>query len=199
MNNKNKSKRIIYLASQNKHKLEELSAMLGDGWQAHLASELGDLSWDETGNTFEANAKIKADVVRGHTNACVLADDSGLSVEALDGRPGIHSSRYAGEDGNDSANNVKLINDLKAMNALPAKAHFVCCLFIIDEEGNEYTYTGTCDGQIIKTPQGKNGFGYDPHFLIPDSGKTLAELPSNEKNKISHRKNAIKKWIKDWE
>ncbi len=191
------SKRIVYLATQNQHKLEELAAMLGDSWSVRPAFELGDISWDETGTTFEANAKIKALAVKEHTGACVLADDSGLEVEALDGKPGIYSSRFAGTESSDADNNTKLISDLKAIESLPSAARFVCCLYLIDEKGAESSFEGFCEGMIIENPRGEHGFGYDPHFMIPSLNKSLAELSADEKNEISHRRMAIRKFLSD--
>jgi len=187
-------KRIIYLASQNKHKQQELSDMLGSSWDVRLADELGEISWEETGKTFVENSKIKADALRKFTNECILADDSGLEVEILDNAPGIYSSRYSGADASDSQNNQHLIAELKKIKAFPAKARFVCCIYFVDEEGNESSFEGYCNGQIVEDAKGSYGFGYDPHFEIPELNKTMAELLPEEKNKISHRKNALAFW-----
>lgn len=147
----------------------------------------------EDGLTFEDNAKKKAKEIYKLFSVNTIADDSGLSVEQLDGKPGIFSSRYSGEDSNSEKNIDKLLNELK-MFSIPHKAKFICNAVFYD--GKKYlTATGELEGEIIYTPKGKNGFGYDPIFIPNGFDKTLAELSSTEKNRISHRAKAFVKLI----
>jgi XTP/dITP diphosphohydrolase len=186
----------LYLASNNLHKAEELGAMLAQAGQrvtVGLARELAPgIGWDESGDTFLANAKIKADTVRRHTREAVLADDSGLIVDALDGAPGVHSSRYAGKDGDDAANNAKLLRALAGLPADRRAARFVCTLYFIGADGETQSFSGKCEGSIAFAPQGLHGFGYDPLFLVASAGgRTMAELTAEEKNALSHRRRAF--------
>ncbi len=192
--------RTLYLASNNRHKLDELAAMLGPRFRVLLARDLDPAtSWDESGATFEANARIKAMVVRRQLearglSAAVLADDSGLEVLALGGAPGVISSRYAGKDGDDVANNRKLLKDLEGVPAARRAARFVCVLCFVDEEGVESYFRGTCEGRIVENTdaaRGEHGFGYDPLFLVGEGGRTLAEMTADEKNGVSHRRHAV--------
>jgi XTP/dITP diphosphohydrolase len=189
--------RVIYLATNNQHKLDELSAMLGPEFDVHLANELGDISWNETGETFAANALIKAQAVKSHTDQWVLADDSGLCVSAIGDVPGVHSSRFAGAGATDQQNNKKLIDMLSKNHSFPSPAKFVCTLALIDATGTPRTYTGECEGQIVEQPRGQSGFGYDPHFEIIESGKTLGEISAEEKNILSHRHQALELLLAD--
>ena len=188
--------RLLYLASNNKHKQEELSQMLGDSFEVKIASDLGNLDWIEDGETFIDNARIKATELRKHTDAAVLADDSGLSVEVLNGKPGVHSSRFAGDDATDTQNNQKLIEELSQRDAFPASAKFHCVLVFVNEQGEEHVFEGSCAGQIVEKAKGAHGFGYDPHFYLPQLEKTMAELPADQKNSLSHRKDAVAKFQK---
>lgn len=190
------SKEILYLASKNQHKLEELRAILGSSFDVRLCSELDPhIAWEETGSTFSENALIKARVVRSRTSCAVLADDSGLEVEALDGAPGIYSSRFGGVDGDDKRNNQKLLEELEKVDAAaPLSARFVCCLAYVSQEGQERIFEGYCHGEITKEARGQEGFGYDPHFVVQGTDRTLAEHGSEEKNAISHRKKALEKF-----
>lgn len=184
----------IVLATNNKHKAEELEALLapyvGDV-KIYTLKEIGyDKEIVENGNSFSQNAFIKANTVAGE-GIVALADDSGLCVDALDGRPGIFSARYAGT-GNDKDNNAKLLEELKSEPN--REASFVCALACIFPEStgiDPFVCTGVCRGEILLNERGNGGFGYDPLFCIDDLGKTLAELPQEEKNKISHRGNAV--------
>lgn len=121
----------------------------------------------------------------------VMADDSGLEVDALGGAPGVLSARYAGTHGDDAANNALLIKNLKGVPVEKRKARFVCEIALASPEGILFTVRGTVEGTIIDTPRGKGGFGYDPLFMFPPAGKTFGELPPEEKNKISHRSQAL--------
>ncbi len=182
----------LYLASHNRHKVEELGAMLGGRFRVLGAASLGPgVTWVESGDTFLANARIKADAVRRHTDEAVLADDSGLEVEALGGAPGVHSARYAGKDGDDQANNAKLLAAIRDLPDTALAARFVCTLYFLDEDGAGHAFTGACRGRLIRHPRGAHGFGYDPLFVVDGFGRTLAELAADEKNRVSHRRAAV--------
>jgi XTP/dITP diphosphohydrolase len=202
----NREPRVLYLATQNEHKVEEFQDMLGVDWDvrsaAQLEAESGQkISWDETGDSFEANARIKARTLRRLTRAAVLADDSGLAVDALNGAPGIYSSRYAGMPEStpraeaDAANTRKLLSALEKVPDADRTARFLCCLLFIDEGGQETVIEGSCEGRIARAPSGRGGFGYDPVFLVPGRGRTMAELTDAEKNMISHRAAAVGKFL----
>jgi XTP/dITP diphosphohydrolase len=145
----------------------------------------------EDGETFRDNACKKAETVLRHTGGIVLADDSGLEVDALGGEPGVHSARYAGEEASDSANNAKLLQNLAGVPAHKRTARF-CCAIAIAAPGQETSIVeGYCRGIIAGGPRGDGGFGYDPLFLVPAYDKTFAELPPDVKNEISHRSRAM--------
>ncbi|MEY4630085.1 MAG: hypothetical protein RIQ81_205 [Pseudomonadota bacterium] len=180
--------------------------MLGHLWEVRSARQLEQevgcsITWDETGQTFEENSRIKALALRRYTQAAVLADDSGLVVDALRGAPGIYSSRYAGTPKGtprteaDLANTMKLLKDIEGVPESSRAARFVCCLVFIDENGREQVFTGTCEGQIGRQPSGDHGFGYDPVFFLPSRGVSMAQLDEAEKNRISHRSMAIARFL----
>lgn len=147
---------------------------------------------EETGSSFEENALIKAKAVARFTGEVALADDSGLEVEALAGKPGIFSSRYAGPLSSDEDNNCKLLAELKNVPQGKRRASFVCVLALVTPQGKQIVVEGRCQGEIGFQPKGSRGFGYDPLFICRD-GKTLAELPPEIKNRISHRAQAAGK------
>lgn len=152
----------------------------------------------ETGSTFKENATIKAHAVMDRFKLPVIADDSGLQVDALYGQPGVYSARYAG-DHNDAANNAKLLSELGGVPKEKRTARFVSTLvFANPKNENDLVVEGEVKGLIGTLPQGDDGFGYDPLFFIPELGKTMAELTVDQKNQISHRGNAIKKLEKEW-
>lgn len=189
-------KRII-IATNNAHKADEISHVLGmDGLEFVTMKEAGVQSDpEEDADTFLGNARIKARAAHeasGH--AAVLADDSGLVVDALDGAPGVFSSRFAGEDGNDAANNALLLEKLEGVPDEERTARFVCTLVLIDEDGTEKVATGTVEGKIGYEERGEEGFGYDPLFYPDeyDGAMTFAEVPQAEKNLISHRARALR-------
>ncbi len=197
--------RILYLATQNEHKVLEFQALIGASWDvrsaAKLEAESGQkISWEETGKTFASNSRIKALVLRELTNAAVLADDSGLVVDALNGAPGIYSSRFADSPPGtprqiaDRANTDKLLAELSEVPDKQRTARFICCLVFIDELGHESVIEGTCEGRIARSPSGGHGFGYDPVFFVASHACTMAELPDAEKNRISHRAAAVAKF-----
>ncbi|MFB1052189.1 XTP/dITP diphosphatase [Paraliobacillus sp. JSM ZJ581] len=155
---------------------------------------------EETGTTFEENAILKAEAISELLNMPVLADDSGLEIDSLDGRPGVYSARYAGEDKDDTKNLHKVINEMEDVPDEKRTARFVCVLAVARPGEETITKRGTCEGKITHEPIGTNGFGYDPIFQPEDMEKTMAELSSAEKNAISHRGNALKKletWVKE--
>lgn len=178
----------LVVATNNEKKLDELHRIL-DGLDVQLVTmdELGLQSPVEDGETFEANALIKARAAAAATGLAALADDSGLEVDALGGEPGVHSSRYAGEQTDDLANNHKLIAELHAIPAAERTARFVCAAALVASDGREWTTRGTMEGRIIDEPRGANGFGYDPHFVSDGETRTNGELPPHEKDARSHR------------
>ena len=171
--------------------------MLGNNWVVKAISSLDtEITWDETGTTFESNAKIKVEALMAHCQDLILGDDSGLEVDALNGEPGVYSSRYAGADGDDAANNQKLIKELADTPDERRTARFRCCLCLLDESGEFHYFNGSCEGTIGHDLIGNEGFGYDPLFYPEGSSKTLAEYPAEEKNKISHRAKALQSFLK---
>ena len=147
----------------------------------------------EDGKTSEANALIKARAIANQFNQMVLADDSGLEVDALDGRPGVYSARYAGEGRNDEDNILKVLHELEGVPTDERGARFVCALAIVTPQGDEVVVRGTCEGRILTECLGTEGFGYDPIFYLPHLSKTMAQLPKSEKNVLSHRADAFVK------
>ena len=185
----------VVLASKNRHKLEEISAITGQyGFELVLQSELGvDLDVEENGTTFEENSYIKAEAVMKATGLAALADDSGLCVEALGGQPGIYSARYGFDESLDDRGRMNLL--LKNMETVPdgqRQAKFVCVITMVTPEGRTLQARGEVHGEIQRTAAGECGFGYDPVFYYPPFGKTFAELDSAQKNQVSHRANALK-------
>ncbi|WP_371068748.1 XTP/dITP diphosphatase [Sediminibacillus sp. JSM 1682029] len=152
---------------------------------------------EETGETFEENAALKAETIAERFSLPVLADDSGLEVDALDGRPGIYSARYAGLEKSDQANIDKLLEELKTIPEEERTARFVCVLAVARPGKPTLFKRGTCEGRVADQPTGENGFGYDPVFYPKGSTKTMAEMTPEEKNQISHRKNAMKQ-LEEW-
>ncbi|WEG13955.1 XTP/dITP diphosphatase [Pullulanibacillus sp. KACC 23026] len=153
---------------------------------------------EETGETFKENAGLKAETISRRYNISTLADDSGLAVKALGGRPGVYSARYAGVERNDQANVEKVLEELKDVPKEEREATFYCVLALaIPGKATRYI-EGTLSGYITKEPIGHEGFGYDPIFYVPHLGKTLAELTSDEKNKISHRAQAFQTLKELW-
>lgn len=148
---------------------------------------------EETGQTFEENAILKAEAISKQLNKMVISDDSGLIIDALGGRPGIFSARYAGEEKNDQANIDKVLNELNGIATEKRTARFYCALAVADLGKETITVSGTCEGQVLEERKGSNGFGYDPIFYVVEKGVAMAELSSDEKNKISHRAIALQK------
>ncbi len=185
----------VVLASKNRHKLEEISQItrLFD-MELVLQSELGiDIDVEETGTTFEENSFLKADAVMKASGLPALADDSGICVDALNGKPGIYSARYGFDESLDDWGRLELL--LKNMEHVPddqRQAKFVCVITMVTPEGKVIRARGEIHGTLLRAPAGENGFGYDPIFYYPPYGCTTAEMPPEEKNKVSHRGVALK-------
>lgn len=186
-------RRALLIATTNPGKLREVRQVLAElGVVLRGLDEFPPIEPPvEDGETFAANARIKALHYARHAGCWALADDSGLEVDALDGAPGVHSARYAGDDCDDRANNAKLIASLQGVPHERRTARFRCAVAVADETRVLAEASGAIEGVIIDDARGANGFGYDPHFFVPDLGKTTAELPPAEKNRISHRGQAI--------
>lgn len=188
--------KTVVIATNNAHKVEEIeSALSFKGWEFKTLKEAGIVSNpEETGTTFVENARIKAKAAHEISGLATLADDSGLIVDALDGAPGVYSSRYSGEEGNDAANNAKLLRELSHIPTEDRSARFACSLVFIDEDGSETVAEGFIEGSIGFEERGDGGFGYDPLFLPCEfkGSKSLAEVSQTEKNSISHRGNALR-------
>nr|WP_131918553.1 XTP/dITP diphosphatase [Heliophilum fasciatum] len=190
----------IIVATRNEGKVRELAALTKDQdlpiqWRSlRDYPTVGELA--ETGDTFQANARMKAAQVVELTGVAALADDSGLVVDALQGAPGIYSARFAGEPKDDRRNIAKLLTQLEGVPAQARTARFVCALALLLPDGREVIVEGTCEGQITTSLRGDGGFGYDPVFLIPALGQTFAEIDGAEKNRRSHRAQAMQALIK---
>ncbi len=187
-------KRII-VASRNRNKVEEIKTILDDtGYSVISLEETGiNVNVVEDGATFEANAYKKAFEVMQATGETVLADDSGLVVDALDGKPGVYSARFAGEGASDEDNNRKLLELMQDIPGGERRARFVCAVVVVFPDGTHIQALGECHGQILLEPRGNGGFGYDPLFYVAEHQKTFAELKPEEKNAISHRSKALHK------
>lgn len=175
----------LVVATHNANKIREIGQILPD-WE--VVGE--DSNAEETEKTFAGNALLKARAIAPrHAGAWVLADDSGLEVDALNGAPGVYSARYAGEDGNTLANNALLLKNLQGVSN--RAAHFSCAIALIDPQGKEHVVEGQCPGHIQEAPTGAGGFGYDPLFIPEGFDRSFAELSPEEKNAISHRGRAL--------
>lgn len=182
----------IIAATNNANKVREITKIFSDsGFEVISQKDEGiDIDVEETGSTFTENALIKARAVAMISDDYVLADDSGLCVESLDGRPGVYSARYAGEGASDKEKIEKLLDELK--DKTNRKAKFVTAIAFICPDGREIVVKGEVCGKITAEPRGNNGFGYDPVFFSTEMGKTFAEAKPEEKNAISHRGRALK-------
>ena len=183
----------MILATGNRHKLREMRELLP---QLELeALPPGVEMPPEDGDSFAANALIKARAVRAATGEPVLADDSGIAAEALDGAPGIYSARFAGEGASDEVNLAKLLSEVAAVGG-SRRASYVCVLALVDGAGEEHLFEGECHGTLLREGRGEGGFGYDPAFVPddtgPEDGRTMSELSQAEKNEISHRGRAAR-------
>ncbi len=189
----------IVFASKNEGKVKEIKAMLAEtGIElVSLNSYTNVPEIIEDGVSFQENALKKARIISEFTGEDVLADDSGLTVDILNGEPGIYSSRYAGPDASDEENNAKLLAELKNVPAGKRAASFNCVLVLYQKDGKISFFEGKWQGQIIDEKRGANGFGYDPVFWVPELKMTAAELPADVKNKVSHRGQAFAKLKKE--
>ncbi|MBE7090582.1 MAG: XTP/dITP diphosphatase [Clostridiales bacterium] len=186
-----KNKPALVVASANAHKLTEIAEILTE-YQIVSMKEAGfTADVEETGNTFEENAILKASTVAKALNLPALADDSGLMVDALNGAPGVFSARYSGKHGNDKANNQKLLLDLVSVEKKDRTARFCTVVALCYPSGETVTALGQTEGEILFAPEGENGFGYDPIFYSYDLGKSFALATAEEKNAVSHRFRAL--------
>ncbi len=187
----------IVLATHNKGKIREFKAALATVGLEGIA--IGDICQvdepEETGRTFYENAKLKASYYMEACGLPCLADDSGLEVEALGDAPGVYSARYAGPDATDEKNNQKLIQALQDVPKEQRQGRYVCSLVLVYPDGKKVAVEGYCEGLIQDQPEGDGGFGYDPYFYLPNYQMTMASLPLEEKNKMSHRGLALKKLL----
>lgn len=195
-------KKKIIFATGNQGKMREIRHILGDLDVELLSMKEAGVETDieEDGTTFEENAMIKAAAIAEKTDAIVLADDSGLVVDYLNGEPGIYSARYLGEDTPYAIKNQNIIDRLKDVPDNKRTARFVCAIAAVLPGGEHYVATGTIEGRIGYEEKGANGFGYDPIFYVPEFGCTTAQLTEEQKNQVSHRARALfemKKILKD--
>ena len=186
----------IVIATGNPGKVREIGAILEgvSGKLSFLRDFPSIVMPEETGDTFAENSRIKAravfETIGARPGRAVLADDSGLEVSGLDGRPGVRSARYAGENATDEENTDKLILEIEGVE--DRRAWFVCHLTLVLPDGGEITAAGRCEGEIVPEPRGAGGFGYDPVFFLPSLGRTMAELGPQHKNSLSHRGKAVR-------
>lgn len=190
-------KQKLIIASTNLHKIRELKGMLKS-----LPFDLYSLrdfpeyhAPEETGTTFEENARLKAENASLLLGGLVLADDSGLVVPALGGEPGVYSARYAGDEATDKENCEKLVSKLESIEEQERTGYFECCLVLARDGKTEKTVIGSAEGTLITSIRGRSGFGYDPLFIKYDYSKTFAELDEEVKNRISHRRKALDKMV----
>jgi len=189
----------LVLASKNQHKLIELRTILGQlGLEVVLESDVGvDVDVEETGTTFEENSLLKARAVMEASGMAAIADDSGLEVDALNGEPGVYSARFGGLD-TDEARTALLLQRLQNVPDDQRTARFVSVVTCVLPDGTVVAARGTCEGVINHAPAGENGFGYDPVFYVPQLGKTFSQTSPEEKNAISHRGDALRKFCEVW-
>jgi XTP/dITP diphosphohydrolase len=185
----------LLLATNNTGKLREYRELLkGIPFTLVIPAEVGiKNNVEETGQSFKENARLKAVTLAKQSGLLTLADDSGLEVDALNGEPGIHSHRYAGENASDNDRNQFMLSRLRDVPQEKRTARFICVIAIANPDGEVEFCTGECHGIITLEPRGEQGHGYDPIFYYPELGKTMAELPMNVKNKVSHRGKAAQK------
>jgi len=184
----------LVVATRNRGKLAEIRRLLeGSRIRIRGMEEFPDLpEVEEDGLTFAENARKKAEIVSLQTGLPALADDSGLTVEALGGQPGVRSARYAGDSAGDGENNRKLLEEMKNVQGPGRRGAFVCAMALCLPGEECRIFTGRLNGFLLEAPRGEGGFGYDPLFLVPEYGKTLAELSLDIKNRISHRGEALR-------
>lgn len=193
------SSRLLTLATRNRHKVTELAQQLASGWNVKSIADYESLpEIEESGETFQANAALKAVGISKHVSGLVLADDSGLEVDILSGAPGVYSARYAGLPSDDAKNNAKLLKELeKAVAKTPRQrsARFRCVLVLAKEGQVVESFDGACEGHIDFSQRGTNGFGYDPLFIPDGYEQSFGELSAEVKAEISHRARALAKFL----
>ncbi len=183
----------LVLATRNAHKVREIGQVLGDGAVLRSLADFPDVGRiPEEGETFAANAAQKALFVARALGLPVMADDSGLEVDAMDGAPGVRSARFAGEGATDDANNTKLLGLLEGVPVERRTGRFRCAIAVAWPDGTVRTAEGACEGRILEGPRGEGGFGYDPLFVPEGCDRTFAELQEEDKNRISHRGRALR-------
>ncbi|WP_216828850.1 XTP/dITP diphosphatase [Alkalihalobacterium elongatum] len=190
----------IIVATKNKGKVKEFEAILGQlGYKVSSLFDYPEIpEVEETGTTFAENATLKARTIAKLFGKPVIADDSGLIVDALDGRPGVYSARYAGENKNDAENINKVLAEMREVPDQKRTARFHCTIALAYPDGRTECFEGNCEGKITEKPVGENGFGYDPIMYIKEKQKTMAQLTSEEKNAISHRAKALQHLKEKW-
>ena len=184
----------LLIGTNNAHKVREMVRLLdGAGWDALVPRELG-IALDvlEDGETFEANALIKARAFAESSGVPTLADDSGIEVDALGGRPGVHSARYGGPGLSDEERTALLLDEMAAVPDGERGCRYVAVLALAWPGGDEETFSGTCEGELARAPAGGGGFGYDPVFYVPSAGRTVAQMDAAEKDAFSHRGKAAR-------
>lgn len=191
----------IVVATKNKGKAKEFESLFSkNGFIVKTLLDFPEIEEiEETGKTFEENAILKAEAVAKQLARPVISDDSGLIVDALNGRPGVFSARYAGEEKSDEANIDKILDELQGIHTSNRTARFYCALAVAIPGKPTFTVNGTCEGEILFERQGINGFGYDPIFFVYEKKRSMAELTSEVKNSISHRAKALEKLEKEIE
>ena len=194
-------RKVIVIATRNQGKAKEFAAIFNQkGYQVKTLLDYPDLpEVEETGKTFEENARLKAETISAILKQPVLADDSGLIVDALNGMPGIYSARFAGQPSNDASNNAKLLHELTGIPQEKRTARFHCTLAFAAPDKDSLVVEDEWEGFVGTIPRGENGFGYDPLFIVSEEGKTAAELSDETKNKLSHRGKAVAKLKQEWE
>lgn len=183
----------IWVATSNPHKVEEISNILAPIKIKSFLDLDNPPDIDENGSSYSENAFIKAKALFDIVKEPVFADDSGLEVDALGGKPGIHSARFSGPDTNHARNVAKMLDVLKDVPDEKRTARFRCFIVYLDANGEKHEFCGTLEGKIGFKPLGEGGFGYDPIFMLPDRNCSVAQLPASEKNVISHRAYALEK------
>ena len=182
----------LLVATWNTHKTEEIGQILGSGWNVRDLTTLVDAPRvEETGSTFAENAALKAVAISESFSDLVLADDSGLAVDALNGEPGVYSARFAGEGATDAQNRLKLIGLLKTLPAREFPGRFQCAMVLASKGELLGSFSGTVEGVVVPSERGDHGFGYDPMFIPAGHQQTFAELPAQTKNSLSHRARAL--------
>ena len=186
----------LVVATKNAHKAREIARILPPRYELHTLDEYPGIPDPvEDGTTFAANAAIKAEAVSARVPGLVVADDSGICIDALGGAPGVYSARFCGVDSTYPEKFAKIWEMLKDVPKEQWTAHFVCAIAVVRPDGSHFVVKEQCDGVLLDAPRGDNGFGYDPIFYVPEIGHTTAEIPDEEKNAISHRGKALRSML----